>query len=122
MTDVIKLKAFADDRLNVAGMMISILDRVENTVGKKGKCWLPAFSSFPTAFSKVFLFRVVKNVAGPCGKELNYHIVRDPNVRKYCLSSRCNMYLHLLQFFVMCLIRGQIDVAEALSCIFQSEM
>ena len=30
----IKLKAFADDKLNTARMIISFLDRVENTVGK----------------------------------------------------------------------------------------
>ena len=29
-----KLKAFADDKLDVAKMMSSLLDRVENTVGK----------------------------------------------------------------------------------------
>ena len=32
--DPIKLKAFADDKLNVARMMISVLHTVENTVGK----------------------------------------------------------------------------------------
>ena len=32
--DVTKLKPFADDILNVARMMISLLDRVENTVEK----------------------------------------------------------------------------------------
>ena len=28
--------------------------------GKRRKCWLPAFSSFPTMFSKGPFFRVVK--------------------------------------------------------------
>ena len=32
--DMTKLKAFADDKLNGSRMMISLLDRVENTVGK----------------------------------------------------------------------------------------
>ena len=32
--DVTKLKAFADDKLEVAKWMISFIDRVENTVGK----------------------------------------------------------------------------------------
>ena len=27
-------------------------ERVENIVGKGAKCWLPAFSPFPTMFSK----------------------------------------------------------------------
>ena len=29
--------------------------------GKRGKCWLPAFSPFPTMFSKGFFLRVVKS-------------------------------------------------------------
>ena len=32
--DMTKLKAFADEKLNVAKMMISLLNRVENTVVK----------------------------------------------------------------------------------------
>ena len=51
-----KLKAFADDKLDIANLLIltnSLKDREENTVEKK-KCWLPAFSSFPTVFSKPF--------------------------------------------------------------------
>ena len=30
-----KLKALADDKLNIARKMISLLDRVENTVGQE---------------------------------------------------------------------------------------
>ena len=56
-----KFKAFADDKLNIAKMIISLCDRVENTVGKEEKCWLPAFSSFATVLSKAFFFRVVKS-------------------------------------------------------------
>ena len=33
--DIAKLKAFADDKLNVAKMTISLCDRVKNTVGKE---------------------------------------------------------------------------------------
>ena len=32
--DVTKLKAFADDKINVAQMMFSVFDRLENIVGK----------------------------------------------------------------------------------------
>ena len=32
--DVTKLKAFADDKLNFAKIMLSLFDKVENTVGK----------------------------------------------------------------------------------------
>ena len=42
-------------------MKISLFDNVENTE-KKEKCWLPAFSAFPTAFSKAFFVRVVKEL------------------------------------------------------------
>ena len=41
-------------------MMTSVSDSVENIVGKGKKCWLPAFSPFPTMFSRAFFFRVVK--------------------------------------------------------------
>ena len=40
--------------------------------GKRRKCWLPAFSPFPTILSKAFFLRVVK-MSGFCGKELIQH-------------------------------------------------
>ena len=58
--DMTKLKAFADDKLNIAETMISLFSSKENS-GKRKKCLLPAFSPFPTVFSKVFFFRVVKS-------------------------------------------------------------
>ena len=42
-------------------MIEFVLNRVENIVGKKRKCWLPAFSPFPTVFPNGFFERVVKN-------------------------------------------------------------
>ena len=48
--DTTKLKAVADDNLNIAKMTISLFDRAENTEEKRRKCWLPAFSSFPSVF------------------------------------------------------------------------
>ena len=39
--DMTKLKAFADNKLNIARMMTSLLDKAENSVGKRRKCWLP---------------------------------------------------------------------------------
>ena len=41
-----------------------VMGRVENIVGKGEngrKCWLPAFSPFPTIFSKGLFVRVVKS-------------------------------------------------------------
>ena len=60
-----KSKAFADDKLNVARMMISLFRGVENTLGKgeNGKQQFPFnfFSlSFPTMFSKASSLKVVK--------------------------------------------------------------
>ena len=53
-----KMKAFADDKLNVAKIMISPLDRVENTLGKRENDGNQHFLLFPV-FSKPFFFRVV---------------------------------------------------------------
>ena len=53
--DVTKLKAIAVDKLTIAKMTIFLS--------------LPAFSPFPTVFSKAFFFRVVKS--RDYGKELN---------------------------------------------------
>ena len=58
--EVTKLKAFADDKLDVAKMTISVFERGGNT-GKRRECCLPAFSPFPTVFSKAFFCRVVKS-------------------------------------------------------------
>ena len=41
---------------------ISFFDRAENIVEKRRKCWLPAFSSFPTMFSKALCFKVAKSL------------------------------------------------------------
>ena len=41
-------------------IMICVLDKLENIVGKEIKCWLPAFSAFTTLLSKAFLFKVIK--------------------------------------------------------------
>ena len=47
-----KLKAFADDKLNVAKMTISLFDRVENTVGKGENAGYRHFLLFPQCFLK----------------------------------------------------------------------
>ena len=47
-----KLKAFADDKLNVAKMKISLIDRVENTVGKGENAGYQHFLLFPQGFQK----------------------------------------------------------------------
>ena len=56
-----KYKAFADDKLNHAKMIISVLNRVKNIVGKGENAGLLPFSPFPKTFSKGFFLRVVKS-------------------------------------------------------------
>ena len=50
--EVTKLKTFADDKLNVAKMMISLFDRVENTVAKGENAGYQHFLLFPQSFPK----------------------------------------------------------------------
>ena len=58
--DRTKFKAFADDKLNVAKMMIPLFNRVENTVGKGENAGYQHFLLFPQSFCIAFFFRVVK--------------------------------------------------------------
>ena len=59
--DMIKLLAFADEKLNIIKVTISLCDRVENYCSKRREFWLPAFSPFPKLFSRAFFFRVVNS-------------------------------------------------------------
>ena len=52
ISDLTKLKAFADDKLNVAKRMISLFDRVENTVEKGENAGYQHFLLFPQCFPK----------------------------------------------------------------------
>ena len=52
MLEVTKLRAFADVKLNIARVMISLLDRVENTVGKGENAGYQHFLLFPQCFPK----------------------------------------------------------------------
>ena len=48
------LKAFADDNINVAEMMISLSDRIENIVGKGENAGYQHFLLFPQCFPNTF--------------------------------------------------------------------
>ena len=50
--DITKLKAFADDKLNVAKVAISLCVRVENNVGKEENAGYQHFLLFPQCFPK----------------------------------------------------------------------
>ena len=58
--DVTKLKAFANDKLKVARMMISLLDRAEDTVGKGENDGYQHFLLFPQCFSKLSSLELLK--------------------------------------------------------------
>ena len=50
--DVIKLKAFADNKINVAHFMIFAYEGVENIVGKGENAGVQHFLLFPQCFQK----------------------------------------------------------------------
>ena len=56
-----KLKAFADDKMNLAVKLKHVMGLVENIVGKGENAGDQRFLLFPTMFSKAFPFRVVKS-------------------------------------------------------------
>ena len=60
ITEVTKLKAFADNKLKAAKMIISLIERVENTIRKGENAGYQHFLLFPLCFKKAFLFRVIK--------------------------------------------------------------
>ena len=64
---------FADYKLNVKHIMRVVFDRIKNIVEKRRKCWLPAYSPFPTKFSKGVFCEGSQKV-GLCGKGLKVNI------------------------------------------------
>ena len=70
--DWTKLKTFADDKLNIAKMKISLYERNIKHCRKRRKCWLPAFSPFPTMLSKNFSVGGCKKM-GLCCKGLTHY-------------------------------------------------
>ena len=61
--DSSKLKDFADDNFKLDKNGEKLSKRVENAVGKRRNCLLPAISPFPTVFSKDLFCRHVKTRA-----------------------------------------------------------
>ena len=51
--NVTKVRAFADDKLKAARMMISLIDRVENTMGKGENPGYQHFLLCPQCFPKL---------------------------------------------------------------------
>ena len=50
--NVTKLKAFTDNKINVAKMMISVFDRLENIMGKEESAGYQHFLLYPPCFQK----------------------------------------------------------------------
>ena len=61
--DFFKLKAYADDKINVTKkkeQLKFVLGKIENKAGKRENCSFSAFFPFPTMFSEGFFFGVNK--------------------------------------------------------------
>ena len=56
-----KLKAFADDKMNKTPKTKICFGKDRKHSRKRRKCWLPAFSPFPTMFSKRYFLRIGKS-------------------------------------------------------------
>ena len=57
----IKLKAFADEKINSAHMMSSVSDRIENVVRKGENAGYQHFLLFPQSFLLGVFLRIVKS-------------------------------------------------------------
>ena len=55
------LKEFSGDKINVSKKFKFLLGKVRKHCGKRRKCWLPAFSPFPTMFPKGFFLKIVNS-------------------------------------------------------------
>ena len=64
-----KFKAIADSKIALTQISNFFLGRVENIMGKGENAGIPAFSPFPTIFSKAFYFKFMKS-HGFLGKDL----------------------------------------------------
>ena len=58
--DLLKLEAFADDKSNMAQMMGSVTDRIENIVEKGENAVTSIFSFSPQCILKEFSIRIVE--------------------------------------------------------------
>ena len=87
--DVTKLKAFVCNKLKVAKMIISIFERVENTVGKGESAGNQHFLLFAQCFQKPS-FQGSLKVGIVWEKYLNYFLVNKNHCgkrRKCCLKA-----------------------------------
>ena len=53
------MKAFEESNSNVGQMIQFLIETEVNIVGKRRKCWLPAFSPFTTMFLQGVFLRII---------------------------------------------------------------
>ena len=81
-----KLQAFADNKINVDKLIISLFDRVENAEGKGDNAGYQHFLLFPLRFPKLCFLMVVKS-------------------RDYVVNSLCQNMAPLRLSYLTCEIR-----------------
>ena len=101
--DMTKLKAFADDKINVAQIMISVFDWVEDIVGQGENASNQHFLLFPQCFQKGLL-SWGHYKSGLCGKESIYHVMPLSTFHSK-LTSHFFIYLYILSFLCGGLLR-----------------
>ena len=84
------------NRVEIHSLIRSLvhLTNQEKLVGKRTKCWLPAFTPFPAIFSKGFFPRLAKArdyvVIGKCIMVLQYRSIKEvvdlPSARRKILD------------------------------------
>ena len=77
-----KLKAFADDKFNIAKITISLRDKLENTVGKEENAAYQHFLLFPQCFPKPSSFGSLK---GSLKVGFVWQRVKTPSSRTRCV-------------------------------------
>ena len=75
-----KMKAFADDKMNLNENLKCVLGRIENIVAKGEKAGYQHFSPFLTMFSKAFSLSVVKSWDCEVKGKLFNPLPHNPNV------------------------------------------
>ena len=92
MLDKTKLKAFADNKLNITKMIISVFDRAEKIVGKWRNCLYKQFLLFPQCFQKAsFPYPSKGAIVWEWVKENRITYFKKVGIthKQYCIFSKC---------------------------------
>ena len=91
---------------------------------KRRKCWLPAFSPFPTMFSKASFFRAVKK-SGLCGKVLNLTLsVPIIMSERFCVQEKkkLNFFNFMIAVAQNILTKAKIHIRDKIVFLVQSDL